>query len=147
MTFLNGKFRAIILTAVMLLMVAQPVLAQNFSVVDCGRRNADGTTPDANLCQWTDMFELAYRIVNYLIGMAGFVAIMFIVWGGLQMLLSAGNTSRVQEAKSTIWNAILGLVLTLLAYLIIGYVVRLLLPGVGGDPIRGLMDFLPGETE
>ena len=137
MSTIKGKISALAIAGFLMLTFAQPALAQ---IVDCGR------TGQAQ-CEWTDLFELAYRVVNYMIGMAGFVAVLFIVWGGVQMLLSAGNTTTVQEAKSTIKNAILGLVLTMLAYLIIGYVVGLLVPGVGGgDPLRNLMDYLPNST-
>jgi hypothetical protein len=146
MKTLKTKLRAVIMAAVVLMLVAQPVMAQG--LVPCGTRSEDNqqTGAQEGACEWSDLFELAYRIVNYLIGMAGFVAIMFIVWGGLQMLLSAGNTSKVQEAKSTVQNAILGLVLTLLAYLIVGYVAGLLLPGgSGGTPIERILEYLPNN--
>jgi hypothetical protein len=121
-----------------ILLSAHPVFAQ--SLVFCGRSTDTG---DYKECKFEHLFELIYRISNYMIGMAGFVAIFFIVWGGVQMLLSGGNTSKVQEAKSTVWHAVLGLILTLLAYLIVGYVAGLLLPGGGGgDPLRSLMDYL-----
>ncbi len=141
MKMIKNKFRAIFFASVVLLLAAQPVLAQG--IIPCGTRSGPSSRP----CEWSDLFEITYRVVNYLIGMAGFVAIFYIVWGGLQMLMSAGNTTRVQEAKSTVWNAVLGLVLTLLAYLIIGYVVSLFLPGGGaGNPITNIMDYLPRRT-
>jgi hypothetical protein len=123
------------------LLTAQPVFAQGF--VFCGTRAEDvATTPELEgECKFSDLFELVYRIVNYLIAMAGFVAIFFVVWGGVRMLLSAGNTSAIQEAKSTIWHAILGLILTLLVYLIVGYVAGLVFEGVD-DPLRFMGEFL-----
>jgi hypothetical protein len=142
----KNRFKKILLSVLMaaMLLSAHPVFAQG--LVFCGLRSqdkAETTAVQEGACKFSDLFELVYRIVNYLIGMAGFVAIFFIVWGGIQMLLSAGNTTRIQTAKSTIWNAILGLVLTLMAYLIVGYVAGLLLPGgSAGDPLRNLIDFM-----
>jgi hypothetical protein len=61
------------------------------------------------------------------------------------MLLSAGNPTKIQEAKSTIFNAILGFVLVMLAYLIVGYVASLVLPDAA-DPLETLIDFFSDEN-
>lgn len=138
---MKSKIKTIItsLICAAILLSAHPVFAQGF--VFCGRRIDKGTPYEE--CKPEHLFELIYRIANYLISLAGLVAIFFIVWGGVRMLLSAGNTSAIQEAKSTIWHAILGLILTLMSYLIVGYVAGLILPGGGGgDPLRNLMEYL-----
>lgn len=143
---MKPKIKAIIAAGLcsLLLLTAYPASAQ---LVICGRKDQDpvetsGPQIQQGGCQISDLFELLFIGVNYLIGMAGFVAIFFIVWGGMRMLLAAGNTSRIDDAKSTIKHAILGLILTMLAYLIVGYVAGLLLPGGGADPVRNLYEYL-----
>jgi hypothetical protein len=133
---MKAKIKTILIACAIMFLAAQPFLAQA-QIVDCGRRDQGPN----GACEFSDLWEMVYRVVNYLIGMAGFVAIFFIVWGGVQMLLSGGNMTAVQEAKSTVWHAILGLILTLLAYLIVGYVAGLIFGGTS-DPTRLFREFL-----
>lgn len=140
---MKQKIKAIIgsLVCAAVILTAQPVFAQGF--VFCGTRAEDDPSTPAleGACEFSDLFELIYRVANYLIAMAGFVAIFFVVWGGVRMLLSAGNTTAIQEAKSTVQHAILGLILTLLVYLIVGYVAGLVFEGVD-DPLKFMGEFL-----
>ena len=122
------------LAAILFLVLALPLAVSAQGLVPCG------VAPD-DPCQLSDLFSMIYLLVNFLIGMAALVSILFVVWGGVTMLLSAGNTSRVQEAKATIFNAIIGLVLTLLSYLIVSYVAGLFIPGAG-DPLQFLTTYL-----
>lgn len=127
--------------AVMLLM--QPLAVEAQGIVNCGTRGSgyvDGQP--AEPCTFKHLFELVYYVVNTLISLAGLVAIFYVVWGGAQMLLSAGAPDKVQAAKQTIWNAILGLVLVLMAYLIVSFVVGLILPNASGNPLRAIINFI-----
>ena len=49
----------------------------------------------------------------------GVAALAMIVYQGLKYTLSAGNAGRQQDARDGIWQAIMGLVLLLAAYLIL----------------------------
>jgi hypothetical protein len=130
---MKSKINRIIIFSLALLLSAMPAFAD---LVFCGQKNG---TP----CKFSDLVKLIYTGVNYLIGLAGLVAILYIVFGGMQMLLSAGNQAKVTEAKSTITYAITGLILVMLSYLIIGYVAALVFPDLGADPIKGLLQYLP----
>lgn len=66
--------------------------------------------------------SLASTITNLLLGIAGAVAVIFIVVGGIMYATSAGNDSQVQKAKSTITNAVIGLVIAILAFAIVNFV-------------------------
>ncbi len=80
-------------------------------------------------CSLTDLLDLIFNMINYLLGAAGTIALLFLVWGGLKMLLSGGNPEQVKEAKSTITNAIIGFVIILAAYIIINLLVSVLTNG------------------
>ncbi|HYC79938.1 MAG TPA: hypothetical protein VEC17_02835 [Candidatus Binatia bacterium] len=137
---MKSKIKKIILVAVVMLMAAQPVFAD---IVFCGKNTDNPSTPgnETDPCQIKDLFVLAYVIVNYLISMAALVALIFIVWGGLQMLLARGDATRFGQAKQTIWNAILGFVLVMLSYLIVDYIAGLFLPNAV-NPLRDIADFI-----
>ncbi len=126
---MKQKATKIILLSLTLLLVAMPAYAD---FVFCGGK---GDVP----CKFSDLFKLVFIVVNYLISMAGLVAILFIVWGGFRMLTSAGDPARIKDAKSTIWNAILGMIIVLLSYIIVGYVAGILAPDAGGNPLYQLV--------
>ena len=66
--------------------------------------------------------ELVGRVTNALLVIAGAVAVIMIVVGGIRYILSAGNEKGTQAAKSTITNAVVGLIITLLAFAIVNFV-------------------------
>ena len=54
--------------------------------------------------------------------LAGGIALIFIVVGGLKYVLSAGDPSQTAKAKDTILYAVIGLIIALLAFVIVGLV-------------------------
>lgn len=69
----------------------------------------------------TDFGALAQTITNLLLSIAGIVSVLFIIVGGIMYATSAGNDSQVQKAKSTITNAIIGLVISVLSFAIVNF--------------------------
>jgi len=72
--------------------------------------------------------QLIGNIVKTLMGVVGVVAVLMIVWGGVMYMTSAGSEERIGTAKKIITGAIIGLVISLLAYVIIDFVIK----AVGG---------------
>lgn len=58
-------------------------------------------------------------IQNWLLGIVGGLAVLFIVYGGFLYITSGGNKEKTELAKKTLTYAIMGLVLTVLAGLIL----------------------------
>ncbi len=61
-------------------------------------------------------------IVSILLRIAGIVAIAYVVFGGVKYVVSQGEPDKVSEAKGTIINALIGLVITTLAVAIVSFV-------------------------
>ena len=81
-----------------------------------------------------DLAKQVNKIVNYSTGIGGIIAFLLIVFGGFQIILSAGNPERVKAGKEMITSAIAGLLLIIFAVFIlklIGYDI-LKIPGFGG---------------
>lgn len=57
--------------------------------------------------------------IPFLLGLAGLLSLIQIVRGGIMRAVSGGNPSAVGDANDMIWQAILGLLLALSAYLIL----------------------------
>ena len=63
------------------------------------------------------------RGVNALFVVAGALSVVFIVVGGLRYVLSNGEPRDIEAAKNTIMYAVLGLIISLLAFGIVNFVV------------------------
>ena len=66
------------------------------------------------------------RVVKYLLGTAGSVALLMFVWGGFQYLWSAGDANKIKKGKDTLINAALGIVILLTAFTIINTLISAL---------------------
>lgn len=73
-------------------------------------------------------------------------ALFFILWGGLNWILSGGDKDKVEAARSRIIAAIIGLVVIVLAFFILDFVLQLLgfcglrnftIPSLGGTKQLG----------
>ncbi len=87
------------------------VYAQD-GIVKCGPQQG-------KLCELKDLFELMVGIYNFLLGMAGIVAFGLLVWGGVQMLLYSADEEFLKKGKSTVTQALIGLAIIALAYIIV----------------------------
>ena len=65
-------------------------------------------------------------IVNWLLGIAATVAVLLIVISGIRYIVSAGNQQEIDDAKKTITYAVIGLVITILAIVIVNVVIRII---------------------
>ena len=58
-------------------------------------------------------------LYNFLLSIVGIVAVMMLIIGGMKYIAAAGNASVIADAKDTISNAIFGLLLALLSWVIV----------------------------
>lgn len=79
------------------------------------------TLKDNNLNS-NDLMTTLNTIINVVIGIIGFVAVMVIILGGVQYTTSAGDSNKVKKAKDTIMYGIIGLVVALMAYSIVNFI-------------------------
>ncbi|MBI3231918.1 MAG: hypothetical protein HYZ51_02465 [Candidatus Doudnabacteria bacterium] len=80
---------------------------------------------------------LIYRIVSLLLFVAGALAVVFVIIGGYQYITSAGNEEQSEKGKKTLLNAIIGIVVIVLSYVIINVVVNTI---SGGGGIFGIFN-------
>lgn len=69
-----------------------------------------------------DILELAGGWLNFIIGTVGFISVVALVYGGIRLLTSFGNEEAMSTAKTVIMGAIIGIVITLSAYTIVGFI-------------------------
>ena len=109
--FIKGAIRVLVSV---LLLAPLSVNATPFTIVDYGGSVGLGTT---------DLKTTAVNIISWLLGIISLVAVVMIIFGGLQWLTSAGNEERIEKAKKTISSAVIGLILVILAWAIVIFVV------------------------
>ena len=68
-------------------------------------------------------------ITNVLLFIAGALAVIMIIIGGLRYATSGGNASSVTAAKNTILYAIVGLIVAFLAFAVVNFVLNAVSPG------------------
>ena len=71
-----------------------------------------------NPCNISHLFRAFVVIINYLIGMAGFLAVLFIVVAGVQMVYSQGQDG-LKDAKGRLSGAVTGMVLVSISFIVI----------------------------
>lgn len=72
----------------------------------------------------TDAPGLATRIIKILLYFAGIVAVVMIIYGGYLVMTAAGNETQAATGRKTLTNAIIGLVIVVLAYFVIQVVIN-----------------------
>lgn len=68
---------------------------------------------------------LIAAIIQILLLISGAIAVLFVVIGGFFWMTSAGNEEQAEKGKKTLTNAIIGIVVVILSYVIINVVVNL----------------------
>jgi len=94
-----------------------PLIFAYAAIVPC-----DGVTVK---CQACHVAELGQNLLTWFIGIAASVIALIFAWGGMKMVMSAGNAGEVSSAKEMMTNAIIGFVILLSAYLIIDTIIKL----------------------
>lgn len=101
---------------------APHALAQTNGTTAPQNGDAGGFVPCGNTannpCQIGHLFSTFVVIINYLIAMAGFVAVLAIVYAGFMMIYSQGQ-EQLKAAKGRLAGAIIGLVLVAAAFVLI----------------------------
>ncbi len=66
------------------------------------------------------------RIMAFLLVLAVILAIVFLIWGGIKWIMANGDKGKIEQARATIIGAIVGLILSLLVYVILSAVTFLI---------------------
>ncbi len=89
--------------------------ATTFSVESVGERIGLGNA---------DLRQVGINIIRWLLGFVSLVAVVYLIYGGYLWLTAAGNEQRVEKAKQVILQALIGLVIIILAWAIVLFVAR-----------------------
>ncbi len=61
-------------------------------------------------------------VFDILLYLAGVIAVIMVIWGGFKLLTSSGEPQKIAAARTTIFNALVGLVIAIIASQIVGFI-------------------------
>lgn len=90
-------------------------------------------TPDCAgaTCTWCDFIQFGQGIINFLMQDIAFpLAVLFIIYGGIMMMINSGNPSKLQESRGIILSAVIGLAILLGSWVILNTFFNLMTGGM-----------------
>lgn len=72
--------------------------------------------------QENDLNRLIQRGLNTALIIAGVLAVAYLIYSGIRYIMSGGDASKAKEAQQGITNAIIGLVVALVAFVVVQFV-------------------------
>ncbi|MFH0854479.1 MAG: pilin [bacterium] len=94
----------------------------------CHPVRANGLLPECDIsgegraCELNDFLALAVNLINYMLAIAGSLALLFFIYGGFKWLTAAGNSSKVDEGKQVLISATFGILVVLASWMIVNFV-------------------------
>ena len=73
-------------------------------------------------CDLEDLLDIPVKIYDFMLGLAGAVLLLVIIWSGIRMMLYYSSDmpeGELQAAKNTLRNGLTGFVIVVAAYLIV----------------------------
>lgn len=77
----------------------------------CSARSRDGVN------------DIVQTVIDLLFWVIAIIAVVMIIVGGIKYVVSNGDASKITSAKNTVLYSVVGLVVALLAYAIVGFVI------------------------
>jgi hypothetical protein len=116
----------LLIFALLVLPVDALALVSGGGFVDC-------QGPDCSAC---NLVSMANRVIDWLVGVLIVLFAVMIVIRGFGLVTSRGNPGALSEAKETLINAIIGLLIILAAWIIVDTLMRgLNVQGMSGGPL------------
>ncbi len=98
-----------------LAMITAPMLAfAQFTIP-----NGSGSGLPQTFLGASNLTQLILSIINIILALAGLIAVLVLIIGGFRYVTSFGNDEAVGTAKKMIINAIIGIVIIILSFVIV----------------------------
>lgn len=121
---MTKKLSLLASTAVISLISASQAYAQTNIGSACPGNGFSGLCLDA-----TRLGPVIGSFITFGFVIVGLVALGFLVWGGIKWLTSEGDKNAVEGARNHIINAIIGLIVIFLSYLIVNILLAFITGG------------------
>ncbi len=100
--------------------------ARVVGTLECDATKTWGTIPQPD--NVPDDFEQSIKnTTDWILGFVGMIAVLMLIWGGINYLTSAGDEDKARTGKKTIAYAIIGLVIAGIAYALVDVIITVIL--------------------
>ncbi len=136
------KFNKIIISAFLSLVLFFPALSLAQENETEEGVSTPASTNQMDLFQQSAGFSSApaenivANIISVVLGLLGILFVVLMIFSGYQWMTAGGNEETVKKAQGRIKNAIIGLIIVVMAYAITAFVFKSL-PGGPGGPTPG----------
>lgn len=76
--------------------------------------------------QFKDALFILLAVIEILLRVATYIAIAMFIYGAIRMIISQGSPDEIKKARDTLTNAVVGLVIALIATAVVNFVGRTL---------------------
>lgn len=77
-------------------------------------------------CNFCSLAQTVDNVIEWLIAFMVVVAVILLAYAGIRMVISAGDTGAVQEAKTLFTNVVIGIIIILAAWMIVDTILKAL---------------------
>ena len=88
-------------------------LTKKDSTGDCTIMSPNEVSFDEKTALSVYIWKIVLNIIQIGLVLAGWIALFFIMYGGFMFITSGGNASQVEKARKSIFNAVIGLIISL----------------------------------
>lgn len=78
----------------------------------------------------TGLGDVVSRVVAFLLYLAAILAVVYLIYGGIIYITAGGDAEKATKGRTALINAIIGIVIIALAFLIVRWVSSILQAGV-----------------
>jgi hypothetical protein len=111
----------VVITAAMLVFATLPILVPSDASAQLNRNFP--CDPSTGLrCTETSLPQLFRTIINWALGIAFGLAVIFLIIGGFRYLTAGGNEGAAEAGRKYVINALIGIVIIILSYVIVNIV-------------------------
>ena len=130
------KFKAlnVALFAIMTIVSVSPVVVPVVAHAQLVQTFVNNCPADTGVrCSEGSISSIFRLIINWALAIAFIAAVIMLIYGGFLYITSAGNTDNATKGKTAIQNALIGIVIIVLSYIIVQIVYRFVAgQGTGG---------------
>jgi hypothetical protein len=70
--------------------------------------------------------QIVATIIAFGLILASVLSLLYIIWGGITFILSAGNEEKIKKAVHTVRYSVIGLFVSFLAFFLVSWIAKLL---------------------
>lgn len=98
----------------LVLLVAPFVVGAQFKLPDNSETGLTG-----GLGSETSLTDFILSVINIALALAGLIAVLFLIIGGFRYITSSGNSDGAELGKKTILNAVIGIIVIILSFVVV----------------------------